>query len=137
MASRESFSLKAALLWDSHLVLVLPGAPPQWYHVDSSRSWFYFTLIFPLTKDPEKAGRTQFLENKDQPSVPVGVGDVLVFDGKRKHRGSGNETRNHVRVFLYIAVYSGTDFNQRERELGSVQPMEKNISKENIKFKKI
>lgn len=111
------YGLKRALLfkgrvtWDSHLVLVLPGAPPQKYHVDSSRSWFYFTLIFPLTKDPEKAGRTQFHESKDQPEVPVGVGDVLVFDGKRKHRGSGNETKNHVRVFLYIAVYSGTDWN--------------------------
>lgn len=97
--------------WDSHLVLVLPGAPEQKFHCDSSRSWFYFTLIFPLSKDPPKAGRTEFWDKADQPKVPVGPGDILVFDGKRKHRGSANTTKNHVRVFLYIVVYTGTDWN--------------------------
>ncbi|GAB5032707.1 Hypothetical protein NocV09_01001540 [Nannochloropsis oceanica] len=111
------FSLKEALQfagkvqWDTHLVLVLPGAPEQKFHVDSSRSWFYFTLIFPLSKDPPKAGKTEFWDKKDQPVVPVERGDVLVFDGRRKHRGSANATSRHVRVFLYIAVYSGTDWN--------------------------
>ena len=111
------FSLKEALQftgkvqWDTHLVLVLPGAPEQKFHVDSSRSWFYFTLIFPLSKDPPKAGKTEFWDKKDQPVVPVERGDVLVFDGRRQHRGSANATAKHVRVFLYIAVYSGTDWN--------------------------
>jgi ectoine hydroxylase-related dioxygenase (phytanoyl-CoA dioxygenase family) len=111
------FSLKEALQftgkvqWDTHLVLVLPGAPEQKFHVDSSRSWFYFTLIFPLSKDPPKAGKTEFWNKTDQPVVPAERGDVLVFDGRRKHRGSANATAKHVRVFLYIAVYSGTDWN--------------------------
>lgn len=78
--------------------------------MDSARSWFYFTLLMPLTKDPPSAGRTEFFHPEDQPPVPV-VGDCLCFDGRRRHRGQRNGAKTHVRVFLYIAVYSGTDFN--------------------------
>jgi hypothetical protein len=45
-------------------VIVLPGAPEQRFHVDSARSWFYFTLLMPLTKDPPSAGRTEFLHGE-------------------------------------------------------------------------
>jgi len=68
-------------------------------------------LLFPLTKDPPSAGRTEFFHGQDQPAAPVGVGDCLCFDGRRRHRGMRNNARSHVRVFLYIAVYSGTDYN--------------------------
>lgn len=108
---KHALQFTGKVTWDSHLVIVLPGAPEQRFHVDSARSWFYFTLLMPLTKDPPSAGRTEFFHSEDQPPVPVGVGDCLCFDGRRRHRGQRNGARSHVRVFLYIAVYSGTDYN--------------------------
>lgn len=65
----------------------------------------------PLTKDPVRAGKTEFYNKEDQPETPVPVGDALCFDGKVKHRGATNNCPRHVRVFLYVAAFSGSDFN--------------------------
>ena len=51
---------------------------------------------------------------KDQPEPPAKVGDVIVFDGRKRHRGQGNRARSHVRAFFYIAAYSGGDPNTHE-----------------------
>jgi hypothetical protein len=98
---------RGAVTWDGHIMVVLPGAGSQVFHVDSGSSRFYFTLLFPLTKDPIAAGKTEFEDKRNQPDPPARVGDCMVFDGRKRHRGQANKAKSHVRAFFYVACYSG------------------------------
>lgn len=94
----------------ANLAVVLPGAAEQTYHQDHSRKAFYYTLIFPLTDDPVTAGRTVFFHPNDDRKNKARPTDCLVFNGKAVHKGTGNGS-NGIRCFLYVAIYSGVDFN--------------------------
>ena len=98
----------AKIVW--HAQIVHPGSPDQPLHVDDRPrrrgKGCYFTLIIPLTRDPE-AGGTHFpLLHRTFCSF----GGALAFDGSVEHAGLGNRSASD-RIFLYAAIFTGEDRN--------------------------
>lgn len=98
---------RAKIGW--HVMIVHPKSPDQVLHIDDDGqggSRCYYTLIIPLTSDP-RAGGTYFPNLK---RIFTHYGGYVLFDGKVEHAGIGNRS-NSDRLFLYAAIYTGTDEN--------------------------
>lgn len=94
---------------DWHVMIVHPKSPDQALHIDDvgrGGSRCYYTLIIPLTSDP-RAGGTYFPSLKRTFTY---YGGYVLFDGKIEHAGIGNKS-DKDRLFLYAAIYTGTDKN--------------------------
>lgn len=107
------------IFFSFHIMLVLPGAEQQRFHLDHDSAKFYFTFLFPCTPPSEQAGWTEFEERQwyapgearsRAPPKLVNVGDCLIFDGKTSHRGTANHS-DRDRVFAYIVASSEEDGN--------------------------
>lgn len=92
-----------------HVFYTLPGAKDQPFHQDegTSKPEDYQTLQIPLTKDPAAAGFTEFQDEKEEFNRPQPLGHGILFHGQEIHRGRGNTTSNHTRIFLYAVGFKG------------------------------
>ena len=100
---------KIQIVW--HVMTVEPSAETQDWHKDAPGKRFYKTIIIPLTYEPKDSG-TEFLQSKRPLRIVCAnpYGGAVVFDGRTVHRGSCHKC-SHTRVFLYAAVFSGSDPN--------------------------
>ena len=97
---------RAKIEW--HAMIVHPGSPDQPSHVDDSsgENLCYYTLIVPLTSNPDSGGTHFPVMNH----VFRSFGGALVFDGGVTHAGLGNRSKED-RIFLYAAIFSNIDNN--------------------------
>lgn len=107
-----------------NVMLTQPGAVTQKWHTDDDarhKPGSYFTIIVSLTKSNNKKGTTELFpgthidpdDDADEKAVRASLapGDVLVFDGLIKHRGTAN--RSSKNRFIYYVVMS----NHRDRNV--------------------
>lgn len=94
---------------DWHLMIVENGAPEQDWHNDAHSNKFYRTFIIPLSKDDPFSG-TEFCNESGSTFLYNEYGGIMSFSGKVVHRGTCHNGLR-PRLFLYAAVYTGTDPN--------------------------
>lgn len=109
MAAKSS-SAKTRIQW--HLMVVSSGAAAQEWHQDAPGNKVYITFLLPLTHDVPGSGTEFETKTKGKASTIIfnSFGSACAFDGRTVHRGTSH-TGTQDRVFLYAAVFTGSDPN--------------------------